>query len=82
MMDYFYYIPLAIILVDVSKRTNGLLNIFFLTECCHRLRKLEKHAEGLFVMEDWHNFGADYDKTLMAWHDNFNQLGDIVKRII
>jgi len=22
-------------------------------------------------MEDWHNFGADYDKTLMAWHANF-----------
>ena len=27
--------------------------------------------ENLFVMEDWHNFGADYDKTLMAWHRNF-----------
>lgn len=23
-----------------------------------------------FVMEDWHNFSADYDKTLMAWHAN------------
>jgi cyclopropane-fatty-acyl-phospholipid synthase len=22
--------------------------------------------DGLFVLEDWHNFGADYDKTLMA----------------
>ena len=22
-------------------------------------------------MEDWHNFGPDYDKTLMAWHQNF-----------
>jgi cyclopropane-fatty-acyl-phospholipid synthase len=28
--------------------------------------------EGLFVMEDWHNFGPDYDKTLMAWYENFN----------
>ncbi|QPL45410.1 cyclopropane fatty acyl phospholipid synthase [Halomonas sp. A40-4] len=28
-------------------------------------------AEGLFVVEDVHNFGADYDKTLMAWHANF-----------
>ena len=27
--------------------------------------------ESLFVMEDWHNFGSDYDKTLMAWYDNF-----------
>jgi cyclopropane-fatty-acyl-phospholipid synthase len=28
-------------------------------------------SEKLFVMEDWHNFGADYDNTLMAWHANF-----------
>jgi len=28
--------------------------------------------EGLFVVEDWHNFGADYDRTLMAWRDNFD----------
>ena len=29
--------------------------------------------DGLFVLEDWQNFGADYDRTLMAWQDNFNQ---------
>ncbi len=23
-------------------------------------------------MEDWHNFGPDYDKTLMAWFRNFD----------
>ncbi|MGM0858081.1 MAG: cyclopropane fatty acyl phospholipid synthase [Pseudomonadota bacterium] len=28
-------------------------------------------AEALFIVEDVHNFGADYDKTLMAWHANF-----------
>lgn len=28
-------------------------------------------TEALFVIEDVHNFGADYDKTLMAWCDNF-----------
>jgi len=28
-------------------------------------------ADGLFVVEDLHNFGADYDKTLMAWYRNF-----------
>ena len=27
--------------------------------------------DGVFVCEDLHNFGADYDRTLMAWHDNF-----------
>jgi len=29
--------------------------------------------EGLFVMEDWHNFGIDYDKTLLAWNANFDR---------
>ncbi len=29
--------------------------------------------ENLFVMEDWHNFGADYDKTLMSWYENFDR---------
>lgn len=29
--------------------------------------------ENLFVMEDWHSFGTDYDKTLMAWHANFTR---------
>ncbi|WP_299496860.1 cyclopropane fatty acyl phospholipid synthase [uncultured Shewanella sp.] len=33
--------------------------------------QLSKAAEGLFVIEDIHNFGPDYAKTLMAWHDNF-----------
>lgn len=28
-------------------------------------------CEGLFVLEDWHSFGPDYDPTLMAWYDNF-----------
>jgi cyclopropane-fatty-acyl-phospholipid synthase len=29
-------------------------------------------VEGLFIIEDLHNFGADYDKTLMAWYNNFS----------
>lgn len=32
---------------------------------------LGKAFENYFVMEDWHNFGVDYDKTLMVWYDNF-----------
>ena len=24
-----------------------------------------------FILEDWHNFGVDYDRTLMAWNENF-----------
>jgi cyclopropane-fatty-acyl-phospholipid synthase len=29
------------------------------------------YSEDQFVMEDWHNLGEDYDKTLMAWHARF-----------
>ena len=29
--------------------------------------------EEKFVCEDLHNFGADYDKTLMAWFENFDK---------
>lgn len=35
------------------------------------IKQLGGAMEHLFVVEDWHNFGADYDKTLMAWHENF-----------
>ncbi len=40
------------------------------------LKQLGASMEGLFVVEDLHNFGADYDKTLMAWHNNFVQHWD------
>ena len=33
--------------------------------------QIGKAVEGLFVIEDWHNFGADYDTTLMAWLEKF-----------
>ncbi len=29
--------------------------------------------EGRFLIEDWHNFGPDYDRTLMAWWENFDR---------
>jgi cyclopropane-fatty-acyl-phospholipid synthase len=34
--------------------------------------QIGKAVEGLFIVEDLHNFGADYDKTLMAWWKNFD----------
>ena len=42
--------------------------------------QLSRAAEGLFVMEDWHNFSADYDKTLMAWHGNFERNRQEIKQ--
>ena len=41
--------------------------------------RLAKASENFFVMEDWHNFGHDYDKTLMAWFQNFNVNWDKIK---
>ncbi len=43
------------------------------------IAQLAKAVEGIFVVEDWHNFGADYDKTLMAWYNNFVRSWDLLK---
>lgn len=34
--------------------------------------QITRTIEGLFVLEDWHNFGPDYDRTLMAWLERFD----------
>ncbi|MCP9268807.1 cyclopropane fatty acyl phospholipid synthase [Xenorhabdus sp. XENO-1] len=39
--------------------------------CLPSVAKIAKTSTGKFVMEDWHNFGADYDRTLMAWYEHF-----------
>jgi cyclopropane-fatty-acyl-phospholipid synthase len=33
------------------------------------IREIAAAAERRFVVEDWHNFGADYGPTLRAWYD-------------
>ncbi len=37
------------------------------------IAQLGAAMENLFVMEDWQNFGPYYDRTLMAWHANFEK---------
>ncbi|GHH49048.1 MULTISPECIES: cyclopropane fatty acyl phospholipid synthase [Gammaproteobacteria] len=39
-------------------------------------RQIAQAYEGLFVMEDWHNFGPDYDRTLQAWRRNIEAAWD------
>lgn len=36
-------------------------------------------VENRFIVEDLHNFGADYDKTLLAWFKNFDAHWDELK---
>ena len=43
------------------------------------VEQIGQAIENLFVMEDWHNFGADYDKTLMVWSENFVTNWDKIK---
>jgi len=35
--------------------------------------RISAALEGRFVIEDWHNFGPDYDPTLMAWMANVDR---------
>ena len=39
-------------------------------------RQIAEHVENRFVIEDWHNFGADYDLTLQAWRANVEAAWD------
>ena len=36
------------------------------------LARLSRAIQGRFKLEDWHNFGTDYARTLCAWHANFS----------
>lgn len=37
------------------------------------LAQIASAAEGLWVIEDIHSFGVFYDRTLLAWSENFNR---------
>jgi len=41
--------------------------------------QITKAYEGIFRLEDWHNFGMHYNKTLLAWYKNFNKNWDKIK---
>ena len=44
------------------------------------IKQIGAAAEKLLIMEDWHNFGPDYDKTLLAWQKNFNAGWESIKK--
>jgi cyclopropane-fatty-acyl-phospholipid synthase len=37
------------------------------------IAQIARATEGLLAIEDWHNLGPHYDKTLMAWNANFQK---------
>lgn len=58
---------------SVSKADEWITKYIFPNGMLPSIAQISRASEGLFIMEDWHNFGADYDKTLMAWNQNFNR---------
>jgi len=65
---------------ESKKSTNAWIDKYiFPNGMLPSITQIAKSAEGLFIIEDLHNFGADYDKTLMAWYRNFNNNWDSIK---
>lgn len=56
-----------------TKATPWISKYIFPNGMTPSIMQIGKASEKLLVMEDWHNFGSDYYKTLIAWHENFNQ---------
>lgn len=37
------------------------------------IKQLSTAMEGLMIVDDWHNMGFNYSKTLLCWYDNFKK---------
>ena len=44
------------------------------------LKHISAALEGVMLIEDVHNFGPDYDRTLMCWFQNFDVAWPEIKR--
>ena len=44
-------------------------------------KQITSASENYFIIEDWHNFGIQYYKTLMAWYNNFQNAWKELKNI-
>lgn len=63
----------------VSCASNFIHKYIFPNGVIPSIAQIGASLERNFVMEDWHNFGTDYDKTLLAWYQNFNTHWDSLK---
>ncbi|EGG16099.1 hypothetical protein DFA_09771 [Cavenderia fasciculata] len=59
--------------VNTTKITNDawIEKYIFPNGICPSVASITSSSEDYFVVEDVHNFGPDYDKTLLAWYANF-----------
>lgn len=57
---------------ESSNNVDSWINKYiFPNGCLPSILQISNASESKFVLEDLHNFGTDYDKTLMAWHQRF-----------
>jgi cyclopropane-fatty-acyl-phospholipid synthase len=56
---------------SVAKADSWIERYIFPNSMLPSVSQISMAVEGLFIMEDWQNFGADYDITLMEWCRNF-----------
>jgi len=64
---------------SVTRNDSWLERYIFPNSMIPSAKQICTAIEGVFVLEDWHNFGADYDKTLMHWFRNFHENWDAIK---
>ncbi len=43
--------------------------------------QIRRAVDGVFAIKDWHRFGKDYDKTLMAWMKNLDGRASSIKQM-
>lgn len=59
--------------VSVSNGHPWIIKYIFPNGMLPSIAQIGKAMEGLFVMENWQNYGPHYDKTLMAWYERFEK---------
>lgn len=57
--------------LSVNKADRWIDRYIFPNSMLPSASQITKAYEGLFVLEDWHSFGSDYDQTLLSWESNF-----------
>ncbi len=57
----------------VKGQNEWLTKYIFPNSMLPSIKQLGAAWEGLFIMEDWQNFGAYYHPTLISWYQRFNQ---------
>jgi len=58
---------------ESTDRTNPWINKYiFPNGVIPSMAQIGQGIDGLFNLDDLHNFGPDYDKTLVAWYRNFD----------